>query len=67
MLGSSASPLSRPALVAAAAAGLAAGLAASALPLLDVPGWELGEVGALLGALAGAAMGHAAARATHLR
>ncbi len=62
MLGSSASPLSRPALVAAAAAGLAAGLAASALPLLDVPGWELGELGALLGALAGAPLGIGAAR-----
>ena len=40
----------------------AAGLAAGAWPLLQVPGWELGELSALVGAIAGAPLGVAAAR-----
>ncbi|HEY7726354.1 MAG TPA: type VI secretion system protein, partial [Anaeromyxobacteraceae bacterium] len=49
--------------VRAAMGGSAAtGLAAGALPLLEIPGWELGEVSALLGVAAGVALGVAAAR-----
>ncbi|HEU4383799.1 MAG TPA: type VI secretion system protein [Anaeromyxobacteraceae bacterium] len=61
-MGSSALPLSRPALVAAAAGAAALGLGLSALPLVGVPGWELGELAALFSAVAGAPLGIAAAR-----
>jgi hypothetical protein len=62
LLGRSALPLSWRALGLATVAAAAAGLAAGWLPLLAVPGWELSELGALVGAIAGAPLGIAAAR-----
>ena len=54
--------------VQAGAAGLAlAGLAAGSLPLLDVPGYELGQVGALAAALLAAPVGIAAWRLERAR
>lgn len=51
-----------PAVLAGAAALLAGGAAAGALPLLETPGYELGEAAALLAALVAPAAGVAAAR-----
>jgi hypothetical protein len=62
LVGSGALPLSGRALAAAATGAAALGLLASALPLLAVPGWELGELAAFLGAAAAAPLGIAAAR-----
>jgi hypothetical protein len=53
----------RPAVRAGAAILLVAGAAAGSLPLLETPGWELGEAAALLAALLAPAVGIAAARA----
>jgi tetratricopeptide (TPR) repeat protein len=60
--GSLAAAVLRPPILAAAAALAAGGVAAGRLPLLDVPGWELGMAGCLVAVLLGAPVGVAAAR-----
>src|SRR4030042_6636127 len=52
----------RPPILATAAALAAGGVAAGRLPLLAVPGWELGMAGCLVAVLLGAPVGIAAAR-----
>jgi len=52
----------RPPILATAAALAAGGVAAGRLPLLEVPGWELGMAGCLVAVLLGAPVGIAAAR-----
>src|SRR5512136_2839330 len=52
----------RPPILATAAALAAGGVAAGRLPLLEVPGWELGMAGCLVAVVLGAPVGIAAAR-----
>ncbi len=55
-------PILRPPLLAAFAALAAGGVAAGRLPLLEVPGWELGMAGCLAAVILGAPVGISAAR-----